>query len=321
MKPAAAAPRFEKRFLLPRFWGTWAVLLLLRLTLRLPRSWVMALGGGLGDCMRHRNHKRRRNAEINLAMCFPELDARARRRMLVGHFRQYGRGLLDMAMVFWSKQSRLDSLCTFEQRDWLRGLFRRRSVIVVAYHQTTLEVGAAMLARLHSCLAMMKRDGNPLLNWHLWKGRMRQSPDMRLVMRDQGLRPVLRALQQRRPCFLVADEDFGAQARSVFAPFFGVPTATMSVVGRLARRSGACVVPCATRLDARSGRYVIRLGEPLADFPGEDAQADAAALNRAMEALIRRAPEQYMWSSRWFARGPDGRPSPYDGQPSPAGMR
>ncbi|MGR3914362.1 MAG: lysophospholipid acyltransferase family protein [Gammaproteobacteria bacterium] len=307
-------PRFEWRFLLPKFWSTWALLLLLRMTLCLPRVWVMALGGFLGDCMRRRNRKRRRNAEINLAMCFPELDARARRRMVVAHFRHYGRGLLDMAMVFWSKPARLDALCTFERRDWLRGLFDRRRVIVVAYHQTTLEIGAAMLARLHSCLAMMKRDGNPLLNWHLWKGRMRQSPDMWLVMREQGLRPVLRALQQRRPCFLVADEDFGAQARSEFAPFFGVPTATMGVVARLARRSGARVVPCATGLDARSGRYVIRLGAPLENFPGNDARAAAAALNRAMEALIRRAPEQYMWSSRWFAHRPDGQPSPYDGR-------
>ena len=313
MKPAD--PRFEWRFLLPRFWGIWAVLLLLRATLFLPRRWVMALGAGLGDCMRRRNQKRRRNAEVNLAMCFPELDENARRKMLVAHFRQYGRGLLDMAMVFWSKESRLESLCTFEKRGFLRDFFRDNRVIVVAYHQTTLEISAAMLARIQPCAAMMKRDGNPLVNWHLWKGRKRQSSDMRLIMRDQGLRPMARALHSGRPCFLVADEDFGGQARSVFAPFFGVPTATMTVVGRLARSCGARVVPCATQLDARSGRYVLHVGAPLENFPGNNAHEDAVTLNRAMEALLRRAPEQYMWAYRWFARSPDGRPSPYESPP------
>ena len=76
--------------------------------------------------------------------------------------------------------------------------------------------------------------------------------------------------------------------------------------------SGARVVPCATHFDSRRGVYVVDIADPLANFPGDSEHSDAAALNRAMETLIARAPEQYMWTFRWFARRPHGAPNPYN---------
>ena len=316
---ATATPHFQPRFLAPRFWGTWCWLLGLRLSLHLPRKWVMAAGGLMGDQLRARNAKRRRFAEINLALCFPELSARERRRLLVEHFRQYGRGLLDMALVLWARPARIDALCRLERRDWLRELSRRQRVIVVAYHLTTLDMSGSILARVHPSVSMMKRDRNALLTWQLWKGRTHlDRANIRVLMRDQGLRPLVRAMRAGRVCFFIPDEDFGKYKRSVFAPFFGMQTATLTVVSRLAKLTGACVVPSATRLDPRTGRYEMTLGEPLENFPGADAQADATALNRAMEALIRRAPAQYMWTFRWFKTRPDGGPSPYKRAPAAA---
>ncbi len=318
MNPATrketAEPRFRAAFLKPRFWGTWCGLLLLRIAMHLPRRWVMAIGGLLGDQLRARHKKRRRIAEINLALCFPELDERERRRLLVAHFRQYGRGLMDMALALWASPARLDRWCRLERREWLRRLLRRRRVILVAYHMTTLDLGGCMLARVHPYVAMMKRDRNPLLAWQLWRGRTRlDKANIRLVMRDQGMRPLVRGLQAGRLCIIVPDEDLGSSKRAVFAPFFGVRASTLTVVSRLAKLTGALVLPSATRLDPRTGHYVMRLGDPLENFPGADPEADAAALNRAMETLIRRAPEQYMWTFRWFKTRPDGEPSPYPG--------
>ena len=131
-------------------------------------------------------------------------------------------------------------------------------------------------------------------------------------MRDQGLRPLVRSMRAGRACFYIPDEDFGDAKYTVFAPFFGVQTSTLTMASRLARITGALVVPSATRLDSKTGRYVMTIGDPLENFPGSVEQADATALNQAMEALIRQVPDQYMWTFRWFRTQPDGQPSPYD---------
>ena len=304
-------PCFQPAFLGPRFWGTWGRLLLLRMAMHLPRKWVMAAGGFIGDQVRVRNKKRRRIAEINLEMCFPELSDLHRRQMLVDHFRQHGRGLLDMALAFWGSKARLDRLCRFERYEWLREMARRHPVIVITYHLTTMDMSGSILTPVHPSVSMMNRDRNPLLTWQLWKGRThRDKTNIRVLMRDQGLRPMVRLMKEGRICLFVPD-DFGRGGHPVFTPFFGVQTATLTVVGRLAKLTGAKVVPSAARLDPRTGRYTMTLGDPLENFPSADPTADAAALNRAMETLIRQAPEQYMWAFRWFKTRPDGAPNPY----------
>ncbi len=316
-RAALLEPRFQLAFLGPRFWATWGWLLGLRIGMHLPRRWVMVAGGMLGDRLRARNAKRRRIAEINLALCFPELSAAQRRQLLVDHFRQYGRGLLDMALALWATPARLERLCRLEQPARLRRILRHHRVIVVGYHQTTLDMGGSILARVqHPSVSMMNRDRNPLLTWQLWKGRAHlNKSNIKMLMRAHGLRPLVRSMRAGSFCFFIPDEDFGASKRAVFAPFFGTQASTLTVVSRLAKLTGALVMPSATRLDPQTGRYTMTIDKPLANFPSADAQADAIALNGAMQALIGRQPDQYMWTFRWFKTQPDGRPNPYKKPP------
>ncbi len=312
-------PRFEARFLSPRFWPTWGWLWLIRIVMYMPRKWVMAAGGFIGDYMRTRNPKRRRIAEINLRMCFPDWDDRRRQQVLVAHFRQYGRGLLDMALVLWASKARLDRLCQLERSEWLRAMMRQQPIILVAYHLTTMDMSGSIMAPLHPSVSMMKRTRNPLLTWQLWKGRAHMNKgNMKVIMRDQGLRPLVRLMKAGRTCFFVPDEDFGVGGHTVFAPFFGVQTSTLSVVGRLAKLTGARVVPSVTRLDPHTGHYATTVGDPLENFPSADPVADASAINHAMETLISHAPAQYMWTFRWFKTRPDGQPNPYKRKPADA---
>lgn len=307
-------PRFRWHFLHPRFLPIWGGMLCLRLTLFLPRAWVMKLGAWLGDLMRRRNHKRRRIAEINLRLCFPNLTPRRRQQLLQEHFRYYGRGILDLALGLWAKPARIKKTYTIPRKQWLRTTAQKQPVILVAYHMTSLDLFGSAIATTIPTVAMMKRDRNPLLNWLIWKGRHHLNPGNTIVvMRDQGLLPVVRAMKRGRICILSPDEDFGARKSAVFAPFFGVPTNTLTVVSRLAKLTGALVVPSAINLDARTARYTVTLGTPLRNFPkpNNDAIADATALNRAMQETLRPILAQYMWTFRWFKTRPPGEPNPY----------
>jgi lauroyl/myristoyl acyltransferase len=155
---------------------------------------------------------------------------------------------------------------------------------------------------------MMKLQRNPVVNWILNRGRLRFGGG--LLSRDQGLRPVVRGLRAGLAFYYLPDEDFGPK-QSVFVPFFGIPTATLPTLGRLAEMADAAVVPCFVRVLARARGYEVVLGAPLASFPSGDRLADAAAMNRAMEDGIRDMPEQYMWTLKLFKTRPDSAPAPY----------
>ena len=106
------------------------------------------------------------------------------------------------------------------------------------------------------------------------------------------------------------DEDLGGE-HCVFAPFFGIETATLPVVGRLARMTGATVIPMFCIL-GEEGRYKVVLGDPIEDFPTQNPELDAAKVNLAFQASINDAPEQYLWTLKWFRTRPNGESSPYD---------
>ncbi|HJP06754.1 MAG TPA: lysophospholipid acyltransferase family protein [Arenicellales bacterium] len=303
------SPRFRLSFLAPRYWGTWVLAGILGLCVLLPRPWVLALGRQIGRLFFRRNQKRVRIARINLAWCFPDQDEAAREAILHEHLACYGQAILDLGLVWWAPRSRLDRLCTIYGEAELQALQRSgEKTLLIIPHVLGIDMAGAALARLGSGTSMMKSPSNPLLNWRLWQGRSRFGAQ--IFMRDQGLRPLVKAIRAGRVGYLMPDEDLD-HAHSVFAPFFGVSTATLPVVGRVAKMTGAKVIPVFCRLD-RNGRYHVTLGPALSGFPENDAVADATAVNAAFEVGIRSAPEQYLWTLRWFRTRPNGEHSPYD---------
>jgi Kdo2-lipid IVA lauroyltransferase/acyltransferase len=111
-----------------------------------------------------------------------------------------------------------------------------------------------------------------------------------------GVRQMMRALRRGEAVGLLPDQ-VPPDEMGVWAPFFGKPAYTMTLAARLAQQTGAVVLLVwGERLPMGSG-YVVHLS-PLEEAlpPGTGAQAEsAAAVNRAMERLIRRCPRQYLW--------------------------
>ena len=95
-------------------------------------------------------------------------------------------------------------------------------------------------------------------------------------------------------------------------PFFGIPTATITVTTTLAKMADSKVVPfMQTRLPGSQG-YVLTVYPALEDFPGESPETDTARINAFIEARVREQPEQYLWAHRRFKTRPPGMPSVYD---------
>ena len=306
--PASSRPARPAPAAFLRHWRTALLLVILRALALLPLGASRKVGAAVGFLLYATNAKRRRIARTNLTLCFPETAARDRHRLLRRHFRLAGQAYIDVGFLAWAGERRIRRairLEGIEHLDAARAAGRR--VILLAPHCVGMNVGGIAVARHRAVFSMVKRQRNPLVNWMLNKARARYGSP--LINREQGLRPAVRALRHDQIFYYLPDEDLGPK-HSVFAPFFGIPTATLDTLGRLARLADAVVVPCFTRL--AQGGYDVYLKPPLQPFPAGDPIADAAHMNHVIEAEIRAAPAQYMWTVKIFKTRPLGAGSPYD---------
>ncbi len=291
----------------PRYWPSWLWLFLLRICALLPLAWSRALGAGLGWLLMA-NKKRRRIARINLEMCFPKLSLRERERLLRRHFIVSGQAYFDLGFLAWASKRRIARKTHIRGLEHYRDL-RGHNIILLAPHCVGMNFGGSVIAGERAQFSMVKLQRNPVVNWLLNRGRMRFG--CFLFSRQQGLRPVIRGVKQGLAFYYLPDEDFG-ERHSTFVPFFGVPTATLTTLGRLARMTDALVVPCFTRLLPGGRGYEVILKPPMENFPQGDRTQDAARMNQTIEEGLRSMPEQYLWTFKLFKTRPGHAPSPYD---------
>jgi lipid A biosynthesis lauroyl/palmitoleoyl acyltransferase len=302
-------PPFNVGWMAPRFWPTWLGLGLLGLLALSPRRLRRGLGGIIGGLAYRRHHKRRAIVATNLAWCFPGLDENARAALARDYFCLMAQSFLDYGVLWWASRRRLDLMLKLEGAEHLQAqVDAGRPVILLTSHNIGLDFGAAALTRHFPSVGLVKTARNPLFDWYMARGRTRFQGI--LYRREEGMRPVIKAIKRGHAFYYLPDEDLGPE-NSLFVPFFGVQTATIDALSRLAKISGAVVLPFATVYRPEEGDYVATISPPLQGFPGDDTVADAARMNRELEQLIRQAPAQYMWSMRLFQSRPDGSPPPY----------
>lgn len=296
-------PRFRAYFLHPRFWLLWLGLGLLWLVSLLPYRVLMRLGRLLGALMYRLARSRRQIAARNLELCFPELSAAERARLLRENFASTGMTFFEMAISWWWPPARLRRLGTFEGLEHLQqARAEGQGVILMALHFTTLEMGGGLLGMREGMHGMYRPHKNPLFDFVQRRGREQRL--LGAIERDD-VRGMLKLLRAGGVVWYAPDQDYGAQ-RSIFVPLFGVPAATVTATSKFARLGRARVIPFTqTRLADGSG-YRVVVHPPLADFPGDSEEADGLRLNQWIEAAIRQQPEQYLWAHRRFKTRPPG---------------
>jgi len=277
----------------------------------LPLSVLSLLGQCLGTLSYFFVLPRKRVAATNLALCFPELDASARKRLLLRHFQALGRSMLERGLLWWASPERLRRIIRFEGEEHLREAVQTGTpVILLAPHFIGLDAGGARIAMSFDCASMYSRQKkNPVLDRWMYRGRKRFG-DQVLLSRKDGVRSVVKVMKSARPFYYLPDMDYGKKD-AIFVPFFGVEAATITGLPRLARLTRARVLPCVTRMLPDGAGYVLEIGKAWENFPTADLETDTRRMNDWIENVARTMPEQYYWVHRRFKSRPDGQPRLY----------
>ena len=294
----------------PRHWPTFAALGVAFVLARLPWALQRVLGRALGALLWQLGRSRRRAAEVNLALCFPDMPAAERTRLARDSFDALGIGIFEFARAWWGSTAAITPRARIEGLEILEDLQAQgRGVLLVSGHFMTLEMCGRLLCQQVPLAGMYRRYRNPVMEWAVKQGRLGYATAM---FANEDIRATVRHLKKGGLLWYAPDQDMRGK-ESVFVPFFGQPASTITATHQFARMTGCAVVPFFHRREG--GNYVLTIGQPLAPFPTDDVVADTTQVNQAIEQMVRQAPAQYLWIHRRFKRQPGGRSGFYDRKP------
>lgn len=272
----------------------------------LPFPLLAACGRLFGRVFYALGRQRRHIALVNLGLCFPELDEDQKSALARRHFEAFGRSFLERGFLWWASPERIRRHVRIEGGERLAAL-KDKPLILLVPHFVGLDTAWTRLSMDYDMSGIYANQKNPVFNAVLYKGRARFGQPI-MLSRQDGTRRGIKAIKSGYPFFYLPDLDYG-KSDAIFVPFFGVPAATITGLSRLARLTGATVLPVIARMEDKG--YVIAIGAPLADFPGADIETDTRRMNAYIEQEVLKMPEQYFWLHRRFKSRPPGEKRPY----------
>ena len=267
----------------------------------LPAKAIARTGSAVGAALFWLVPERRRVVRVNLGKCFPDMPPGARERLARAHFRAFGRGFVERAILWWAPRERIVELVRLEGLEHLRAL-EGAPAILFAPHFVGLDAALLRLSMEFPVASIYARQKDPRFDALMYRGRARFGG--RMYPRHAGLRKPLRDLKSGALLYYLPDLDYGPRG-ALFVPFFGVPAATVTGLAGIARAARARVLPCVTRL-LPGGGYLARIEPPWTGFPSGDDAADARRMLAFVEERVLEMPEQYYWLHKRFKTRPPG---------------
>ncbi|WP_048306228.1 LpxL/LpxP family Kdo(2)-lipid IV(A) lauroyl/palmitoleoyl acyltransferase [Halomonas sp. PR-M31] len=295
-------------FLMPNYWPTWLAIGLMRVGAWLPWPLKLWVGKMIG-LMAWRFAKRRRHiTETNLRLAFPELDEARHARLVRETFIANGIGILETATGWCRDPEHLRHRVTFKgERNMQQAMSQGKGALIIGIHFSTLDLGGALHSLFFPADVVYRPHDNALFERFMTRARRHI---FGAAIDRHDLRGVVRRIKNGHAVWYSPDQDFGREA-SVFAPFFGVEAATIKLTGKIARMTGAPVMPLIFHRNPDNRTYTLEYLPALENFPSGNEVEDAARINAVIEAAIRRHPAQYLWLHRRFKTRPPGEPGVY----------
>ena len=289
-----------------RRWQGYAVIAVVRMLALLPLPAAHLLGNVIGTLMLWVPNSSRRIADRNLRLCFPQLSDADHRRLLAGTLRESAKTLTEMgAMWVWPKARLLRKLDGVSgMHHWQACLDRGAGIIALTPHQGSWEFMGAFALTRAPMTSLYRPPHIPLLEAFLLKRRARVGQALAPASAG-GVKMLFKALQRGEMVGILPDQDPGTAG--VFAPFFGIQANTMTLVQKLARKTGAAaMIAYARRLPWGRGYHVHFHPVDAAALADPDPVRAAATVNTAVALCACETPMQYQWTYKRFKRRPPG---------------
>jgi len=286
-------------------------LALLRLLSWLPLSLLHRLAVPLAWIARLLPWRGHSVVRTNLTICFPELSEAERERLYRQHMVEMMRLVLESGAVWYWPGKRLQRHVR-EVDGWdevVRAVDRDKGVLLVGAHFGNWEIQPLWISLQGPITALYKAPKQAGFDRRITASRERFGARL-VASGSPAMRKLLAGLKRGEIIGVLADQQ-PKQGEGVFVDFFGRPALTMTLVNRLARRTGCTVVFASAERLPDSRGWHLRFAKADKTIADDDPATGIAVMHRWLEHEIRRNPAQYLWSYKRFSRQPGNAPSPY----------
>lgn len=274
----------------------------------LPRALALKFGQAVGTLAQRVLPHLSRHAETNLRLALPELEATARLQIQRGVFLNLGRLLGEVSQFPKLTRANIEQIVVYEGlQNYLDAVAQGRGVILLTGHIGAWELSVFAHSVYGYPMSFLKRNvDNPLVEALAERRRARFGN--RGIDKRGSVREVLKTLKAGGVVGILADLN-ASREEGVFCDFFGTSACTTAGVATLALRTGAVVLPGYLLWDEAAQIHRLHFEPPIETIhtgnQKEDVQANTARYTQALEAVIRRQPEQWLWiHRRWRTRPP-----------------
>jgi len=290
--PFNTNPIMDRKVFHPKYFFSWIGLLFMYLISKLPLRIILIIGKGLGILLFSIAKRRRRIAELNLKLCFPNKTDKAITSLTKETFINIGIGIFEMGIGWWASQKRIRKLKVFfkNKEALVKAEKEKKGLLVLIKHSTHLELDLRILSEELSLGGMYRPQNNLVVNYFMIKAR--NSMFTGVVSRTEA-KHAIRWIKNGLKFLYAADQDYGKDV-SEFIPFFNHKAATVKLPAYLAKQDIKTVL---VNIDRDKLEYQVELIE--IDDTLEDI-AFLTSINKKYEDVIKKFPEQYLWIHRRF---------------------
>jgi KDO2-lipid IV(A) lauroyltransferase len=279
------------------------IVALLRVLSWLPFSVLQILGNALGSVLYIFRSRNRYTIESNLLYCFPEWSAPERDAVTRRTLKETAKNALEIGAIWhWPSDRTLALIREVQGRHFLdAALAQKRGVIILAPHLGNWEVVGLFLAHAAKTTSLYAPAKIPALDQLIYKGRTKNGAHL-VPTNTSGVKALFKALRVGEMVGILPDQ-VPEEGSGVFAPFFGQPALTMTLVISLIQRTGAEVLCCyAKRRKDGQGFDMCVLPALDALKDAGDEMAAATAMNASIERCVSDCFEQYQWNYKRFRK-------------------
>ncbi len=277
----------------------------------MPLRFCRRIGTLLGGILWWVNGRARRTTETNIALCYPAMPEADQALLVKRSLQETAKTTVEMGPAwYWQAETVLKVITKIHGADILaEAAASKQGVILLAPHIGNWEFLGLYLGKYYQTTILYQPPKSEVLGNLIYRSRRRNG--VKLAATDRkGVMQLLKTLRAGNMIGILPDQEPDPNS-GLFAPFFGVPALTMTLVSNLVAKTGAQLVCGMALRNEQSKGFELIFFKADESIAAADLNESVAALNRSVESCVQCAPEQYQWEYKRFKRRPNNLPRFY----------